>query len=150
MLKINNTLLYIGIPVMIVLQIVAGVVIFFSLQPQLVTGHRSDLTQVIITEHSNGVADSTTIITEQSKMYAVYNQFKRAFSIASTRQEQFYTMQDVDFTVVFYYSDEKDEISVHKSGAARWLGRTDYFSVSTRMNRARMSGLLDSIKEQNT
>ena len=72
---------------------------FFTFQPQLVTGKKADLLQIVIKERfpgegggREGEPKSKVVISDIKTLYAIYSLPQRARPIKETRGEMFYTM----------------------------------------------------------
>jgi hypothetical protein len=132
--------------------IICGVIGFFCLQPQLITGKKTDLQQVVIVERypvesggKEGEPKSTTTITDERTMYAIYDELKQVWPIKETRGERYYTMGNPLYELMICYTDDIDEVSVYTVGAVRYLGKPDWFTVSNKASAERVIELLDSI-----
>ena len=131
--------------------LILGIVGFFLLQLQLVTGNKKDLQQIVIVERypgegggREGEPKSITTITDQKTMNTIYDELRHAFPIIETRGESFYTMVTPRYELNIHYSDKVDVVSVFFAGASRYLGRPDWFTVS-RTKVERITETLESI-----
>ncbi|MCL2694187.1 MAG: hypothetical protein FWE60_03680 [Oscillospiraceae bacterium] len=126
--------------------ILISVFAYFLFQPQLVTGNKKDLTQIVIIEFPHCAERAKTYtITEQTEMYTIYSVFRYARPIARRAYPAAITSQDARYQFTFHYSDRVDEVFVFRSVTARHLGRPDTFTESRRLNSEQVTELLDSL-----
>jgi len=123
---------------------------FYSVQPQLVTGAKRNLLEIIIEERypgeGGGIAlKSITSITDRKTMNAIYNELWSALPVTETTGEKFYTMGAPLYKLTLNYSNKTDEVRVYPSGAVRFLGRPDYFTVSSSAKAERIISLLERV-----
>lgn len=110
-----------------------GVIAFLQLQPQLVTGKKTELRQIVITDYGSGESETIKAITtidDQQIMYAIYEKLQKATPIRGNYMETEYTMVAPHYRIVFCYFDKEDEVSVYSTSAGRYLGKPDMFTVS--------------------
>jgi len=129
---------------------ICGVIGFYCLQPKLVTGKKAELHQVVIVERypgegggREGEPKSITTITDRRIMNSIYDELRRVWPIKETRGERFYTMASPQYELTIYYTDNTDEVHIYTAGAVRYLGRPDWFTVSSRTNAERIITFLD-------
>jgi len=144
------------IALLFLLLVFVGIALFYVLQPQLVTGGRDDLQQIVIVERypgegggAEGAPRSIVTITDRETVHTIFDELRRTWPISETRGESFYTMATPRYELRLYYSDEVDEVRVWTAGAARWLGQPDRFTVSNRASAERIILFLDSVIADN-
>ena len=137
--------------------IICGIIGFYGLQPQLVTGKRAELQQVIIVERypgegggSEGEPKLITTITDKRTMDDIYDELRQIRPKKETTGERFYTMVSPLYELKIYYTDNLDEVNIYTAGAVRYLGRPDWFTVSNKESAERVITFLDSIVVKNT
>ena len=106
--------------------------VFLRIQPQLVTGNKLELQQIVITDYGPGESETVrSIITidDQEKMFDLYESFKRSITKKSYEMETIYSMIAPHYKVVFQYLDSEDEVLVYSREAGRYLGMPDWYAV---------------------
>jgi len=118
----------------------SAVIGFYSVQPQLVTGRKSELQCIVLNGYpaeghkNHGRTNHETVIIDKDEMYAIYNEFKHARPIIEmgTAEERPYTMVDPFYTVKFCYSNWEETVSVYGGETVRFLGNRIGVTRSTK------------------
>jgi len=124
---------------------VCGVIAFFQLQPKLVSGEKTKLQKIVITDYGPGESEtiqSITTIEDPQEMHALYDDFRRVAATKSNEMESPFSMMSPHYTVVFYYLDKEDEVLVYSREAGRYLGEPDWYAVS---KAARILRIVESV-----
>ena len=91
---------------------------FYGLQPQIVTGKKSELQGMIIFDR-----DEKIYIDDQHSIYALYDKLKHSHPIKekNVAEERAYTMVDSTYRVVFCYSNKEETVYIYHNEVVRFL-----------------------------